>query len=42
MNLLTTSDFLQVQGIKEDYLTKDGYFLSKNDLFTIKQGLKHN
>jgi hypothetical protein len=34
MNLLTISEFLQVQDIKREYLTKDGYF-SKQEGFTM-------
>jgi hypothetical protein len=26
MNLMMISDFIQVQGIKREYLTKDNYF----------------
>jgi hypothetical protein len=35
MNLLTISDFIQVQGIKSQYLTKDGYFSEKEEFAMI-------
>jgi hypothetical protein len=35
MNLMMVSDFIQVQGIMEDYLTKDNYFSKREEIFMI-------
>jgi hypothetical protein len=40
MNLLTISDFLKVQGIKRDYLKKDGYFSKQDGFIYYKARIK--